>query len=62
MRQALLQSSSHHHTAAAAVLKTTDTVRWLDRTGHHIARICHYLHQARQFIQSKSSESPAVNP
>ena len=62
MRQTLLQGSSHHHTAVAEVLKTTDTVRWLDRTGHHIVRICHYLHQARRFIQSKSSKSPAVNP
>jgi len=62
MRQTLLQGSSHNHTAVAQVLETTDTVRWLDRTGHHIARICHYLHQARRCTQSKSFRATAVKP
>ena len=62
MRRTLLQGTNHHHTAVAEVLKTTDTLRWLDRTGHHIARICHYLYQARRIIQSKSSKSSAVKP
>ncbi|HEY8355703.1 MAG TPA: hypothetical protein VIK69_11905, partial [Methylophilaceae bacterium] len=28
-------------------LYTTDVFRWMERTGHHISRICHYLAQGR---------------
>lgn len=31
----------------AEALRRTDTFRWLDRTGNHIWRICHYLAQGR---------------
>lgn len=46
VRHDLLQETApgESHSASHA-LRTTDTFRWLERTGTHIWRICHYLSQ-----------------
>lgn len=40
--QWLQQTATRNHQAADA-LRTTDAFRWLERTGNHIWRACHYL-------------------
>ncbi|MFT3799856.1 MAG: Na/Pi symporter [Burkholderiaceae bacterium] len=40
------------------VLQRTDSFRWLERTGNHIWRICHYLSQGR--APAKTAPSPAA--
>lgn len=47
LRHDILQGSGRHHAAAAQLLHTTDAIRWLERSGHHIWRICHYLTESR---------------
>lgn len=45
VRNDVLQGTSSAPHIAANALKLSDTARWLERTGHHIARICHHLAQ-----------------
>lgn len=47
LRHDILQGHGQHHAAAAKLLHTTDAIRWLERSGHHIWRICHYLTESR---------------
>lgn len=49
-RAELLQHNGQH-TSNRDILLETDNYRWLERNAHHIWRIGHYLHQARQ-VQS----------
>ncbi len=46
VRHELLQDTGPGSSTSRA-LRTTDSFRWLERTGNHIARICHYLSQGR---------------
>lgn len=56
VRHHLLQATSSTGSAPEA-LRTTDAFRSLERTGKHIARICHYLAQGR--INTGQPHSPA---
>lgn len=47
MRYELLNSASDNHRPAADILAKADAFRWLERTGHHIWRISHYLAKGR---------------
>lgn len=47
-RHQVLADTASGAQSAAHALKHTDTFRWLERTGQHIWRICHYLSQGRQ--------------
>ncbi|MBC2768302.1 Na/Pi cotransporter family protein [Pusillimonas minor] len=47
LRHDILQGGGRRHAAAAQLLHTTDAIRWLERSGHHIWRICHYLTESR---------------
>lgn len=55
VRHDLLQDMA----SPATALRKTDAYRWMERTGHHIWRVCHYLSQGRP-IDVK--ESPQANP
>ena len=46
-RRDLLQAAASDRGDPANALKRADTFRALDRMGHHIWRICHYLSQGR---------------
>lgn len=48
VRNDVLQGTTAVPESAANALKLSDTARWLERTGHHIARICHHLAQGHQ--------------
>lgn len=49
MRHSVLNGTAVGPDSAAHIaLQRTDSFRWLERTAHHIWRICHYLSQARQ--------------
>lgn len=49
---------------ASHTLQTTDAFRWLERSGHHIWRICHYLALGRntngESIAVQATEPPAI--
>lgn len=60
MRHDLLQTNGFHNGAAAKLLKITDAIRWLERTGHHIWRICHYLTEGRTFGHPESEMAIAA--
>ncbi|PKO92543.1 MAG: Na/Pi cotransporter family protein [Betaproteobacteria bacterium HGW-Betaproteobacteria-1] len=47
---------------ALNTLHTTDVFRWMERTGHHICRICYYLSQGRGSNANGKSEVPAQMP
>lgn len=48
---------------SAQVLARTDTFRWLERTAHHIWRICHYLAQGRNGVEVRpDAEEPPRPP
>ena len=47
VRNDFLQTTAPGNSHAAAVLRTTDIFRWLNRTGNHIWRTCHYLSLGR---------------
>jgi len=47
VRHDLLDDTAASPQNAAQVLAKTDTYRWLERTGHHIWRICFHLAQGR---------------
>ncbi|MGE4125534.1 MAG: Na/Pi cotransporter family protein [Pusillimonas sp.] len=49
LRHDILQGNGAHRTATAKLLTTTDSIRWLERTGHHIWRVCHYLTEGRTY-------------
>ena len=49
LRHDILQGNGTLRPATATLLKTTDAIRWLERTGHHIWRVCHYLIEARTY-------------
>ncbi len=60
-RHQVLDSPSISETAQ--VLARTDTFRWLERTAHHIWRICHYLAQGRNGVEVKpDAEEPPRPP
>lgn len=48
VRHELLEESVSGAQSAANALRRTDTFRWLERTGNHIWRICHYLSAGRR--------------
>ena len=48
VRHELLEESVSGAQSAAHALRRTDTFRWLERTGNHIWRICHYLSAGRR--------------
>ncbi len=47
VRHDLLQDMAAPSASPANALRKTDAYRWMERTGHHIWRICHYLSQGR---------------
>jgi phosphate:Na+ symporter len=47
MRHQLLDGGATPGDAPADVLARADVYRWLERTGHHLWRICHYLAEGR---------------
>ena len=47
VRDEVFSGASAQNASQAQLLTRTDTFRWLERTGHHVWRICHYLAQAR---------------
>lgn len=47
VRHDFLQGTASTAHSTATALRKTDAFRWLERTGHHIWRICHYLSQGR---------------
>ena len=47
VRRDVLDDAATSPQNAAQVLARTDTYRWLERTGHHIWRICFHLAQGR---------------
>lgn len=51
-------TSGAHNTAKA--LMQTDTFRWLERTGHHIWRICNYLSQGREPQEKGTSHKTEI--
>jgi len=62
VRHELLEESASGTENAAHALKRTDTFRWLERTGHHIWRICHYLSQGRQGLRRPASTPDTPHP
>ncbi len=60
VRYELLQDSGFGNNAQHT-LQTTDAFRWLERSGHHIWRICHYLALGRN-KNGESNEAPPVEP
>ena len=48
MRHALLERDAANGATPADILARADVFRWLERTGHHLWRISHYLAQGRQ--------------
>ena len=61
LRHDLLQRNGFHNGAAAKLLETTDAIRWFERTGHHIWRICHYLAEGRTYGHPKSEMAIAAS-
>ncbi|WP_018078349.1 Na/Pi cotransporter family protein [Thiobacillus denitrificans] len=59
VRHDLLQDMASPGASPATALRKTDAYRWMERTGHHIWRVCHYLSQGRP-IDAK--EPPQANP
>lgn len=59
MRHELLGGTAMQSTRAADVLAKADAYRWLERTGHHIWRISHYLTQGRP---AGAADPPAQGP
>ncbi|ODU28953.1 MAG: hypothetical protein ABS93_02565 [Thiobacillus sp. SCN 62-729] len=47
VRHDLLQDMASPSASPATALRKTDAYRWMERTGHHIWRVCHYLSQGR---------------
>jgi hypothetical protein len=45
----------------AQALARTDTFRWLERTGHHIWRMGHYLSQGRT-ARPPRAKAPEIPP
>lgn len=60
MRHELLQRAVTEPVAAADVLARADAFRWLERTGHHIWRIGHYLSQGRAPLPSSPPVASAL--
>lgn len=58
LRHDILQGNGRNHTAAAQLLHTTDAIRWLERSGHHIWRVCHYLTESR--VNGHSVAEPVI--
>jgi len=56
MRHELLKGTAADVLKTADLLETADAYRWLERTGHHIWRISHYLNLGRPEITN--SEPP----
>lgn len=54
MRHELLDHESRMDSDIAGILARADVYRWLERSGHHVWRICHYLAQGR--LQQKPGE------
>lgn len=54
VRNDVLQGTAAVPSSAANALKLSDTARWLERTGHHIARICHHLAQGQQAVAARA--------
>lgn len=50
MRHELLENAATDASQAVDVLAKADTYRWLERTGHHIWRIGHYLAHGRSSL------------
>ena len=48
MRHALLERDASNGATPADILARADVLRWLERTGHHLWRISHYLAQGRR--------------
>ena len=48
MRHELLAGSLPGAAASAHALTRTDAFRWLERIGHHLARVCFYIAEGRQ--------------
>ena len=61
VRHELLQDTGPGSSTSNA-LRTTDSFRWLERTGNHIARICHYLSQGRLLSQPPDGQAAAQAP
>ncbi|NLZ11452.1 MAG: Na/Pi cotransporter family protein [Alcaligenaceae bacterium] len=61
LRHDILQSNGSLRTSTAKLLNTTDAIRWLERTGHHIWRICHYLTEGRTYGHPLSEMAMAAD-
>lgn len=56
MRHDLLAGTLPGVASSAHALTRTDAFRWLERIGHHLARVCHYVEQGRAREKEKDKE------
>ncbi|HMO48676.1 MAG TPA: Na/Pi symporter [Rubrivivax sp.] len=47
---------------ATDTLRRTDTYRWIERSAHHVWRMCHYLVQGRLSRHKQGSAEPLAQP
>ncbi len=62
VRNDLLRETASSLESSINSLQRTDTFRWLERTGNHIWRICHYLSQGRETKNSQPETAAAPQP
>lgn len=56
MRHELLAGSLPGVAASAHALTRTDAFRWLERIGHHLARVCHYVAEGRGKVHDRTPD------
>lgn len=61
-RQDALRQVPVGPTGAPETLRRTDTYRWVERSVHHIWRMCHYLVQGRLSRTTKGAAEPLAQP
>lgn len=62
VRHDLLREPASARENSAHALQRTDTFRWLERTGNHVWRICHYLSEGRATKDSRPEAAAAPSP
>ncbi|HAJ12820.1 MAG TPA: hypothetical protein DCM06_09695, partial [Comamonadaceae bacterium] len=61
-RQDALRLVPMGRSGASDALHRTDTYRWIERSAHHIWRMCHYLAQGRVTHDRKGSIETLAHP
>lgn len=61
-RPLVLSQTAERQKDPALALQMLDSMRWLDRIGYHVWRICHYLGQEDPNMQLQNQEAPLDDP